>query len=169
MKKSLILLSAVFAAGAAHADEMSDAQTFVKKASMSNLLEIESSKLALEKAQDPEVKAFAQQMIDDHTKAGNALKAAISESGLNGLQPQTSLSEKEQEKMADLREESGEEFDEEYVELQEDAHDRAVELFEDYAEDGENAALQKFASSTLPTLKQHEDHADELDDEGFWD
>src|SRR5687768_6887579 len=51
-----------------------DAQTFVNEAASSGLYEVESSRLVAEKATDTEEKQFAQQMIDDHSKANDELK-----------------------------------------------------------------------------------------------
>lgn len=48
--------------------EVTDPAQFASIASVSNMFEIESSKLAREKASSDEVKAFAEQMIADHTK-----------------------------------------------------------------------------------------------------
>ena len=55
------------AAATAQASTIS-ARDFVHKASIANQFEIESSQLALDKAQSSEVKSFAQRMVDDHTK-----------------------------------------------------------------------------------------------------
>src|SRR5688572_21221293 len=141
MKKShlfaLLLLTSSFAPNAYAFGELTT-EEFVTKASVSNLFEIESSKLALEKATDPKVKAVAQQMITDHTKAGENLKAAVQEAKLPSALIATALDDKHLEKMADLREETGEDFDEEYIDQQEDAHDKAVKLFKKYSEDGES-------------------------------
>jgi predicted outer membrane protein len=46
---------------------------FLENAAQAGHLEVAGSKLALEKARDPDVKAFAQKMIDDHGKAGQQL------------------------------------------------------------------------------------------------
>jgi putative membrane protein len=54
------------------------AETFVKKTTVSNLFEIQSSQLALQKSQNEQVKKFAQMMVDDHTKAGKELKSTLS-------------------------------------------------------------------------------------------
>jgi putative membrane protein len=48
----------------------------------SNLAEIETGKLALEKSQSPEVKKFAQQMIDDHTQAQTELQKLAQTKGV---------------------------------------------------------------------------------------
>jgi putative membrane protein len=63
-----VLLAFRFSAFAA---ELRDAaQDFVDKAAVANTFEIDTSKLALKYAKGDDVKKFAQEMIDDHTKIG---------------------------------------------------------------------------------------------------
>lgn len=50
-----------------------DADDFVESASASGIAEIEAGKLALQKSISPQVKVFAQKMIDDHTAANSEL------------------------------------------------------------------------------------------------
>jgi putative membrane protein len=47
-----------------------DKATFVRAVGGATAFEIDSSKLAVEKATSKDVKKFARQMIKDHTKAG---------------------------------------------------------------------------------------------------
>src|SRR5438067_11290721 len=54
---------------------------FVKEAAMSDMLEIESSKIAQQKGNGPE-KKFAEQMITDHTKTSSELKSMANSSNL---------------------------------------------------------------------------------------
>lgn len=58
---------------AATAPAVTAPQRFADMAGSSNMFEIESSKLALETSQTQEVQEFAQQMIDDHTMAGEKM------------------------------------------------------------------------------------------------
>lgn len=154
---ALVAISPAYALGTPEPDE------FVKKASMSNLFEIESSKIALERSTNPDVKAFAQKMIDDHTAAGAKLSTAAATANVSGSIA-TALDEKHQKILADLRSEEADDFDDEYVDEQEDAHRKAVKLFEKYAEDGEEPALKSFAATTLPTLKDHKAQANDLEE-----
>ena len=67
-----------------------------------------------------------------------------------------------QRKLEKLKETKGEDFDKYYAADQASAHDDAVSLFERYARNGDNAALRKWASDTLPTLKSHQKMAHSL-------
>jgi putative membrane protein len=46
--------------------------------------------------------------------------------------------------------------------MQIEAHQKAVALFESYAAAGENEKLKEWANDTLPTLKEHLEHAQDL-------
>jgi putative membrane protein len=131
-----------------------DAEQFVQKAAVSNRFEIDSSQAALKAAESEDVKAFAQKMVDDHTKAGEELKSAVDEAGAE-IEIPNALDQEHEDKLAQLKAATGTEFDQQYVAMQTQAHDQAVELFSAYAEGGDNDALKAFAANTLPTLEEH--------------
>jgi len=136
------------------------AQDFVQQAAIGNMFEIESSKLALDHAQSAEVKTFAQRMIDDHTKAGNDLKAAVQSASIN---VPAELDQAHKDKLAKLQAASTD-FDRQYVDMQVSAHDDAVNLFQGFADNGDNPDLKQFAANTLPTLKDHQKMIHEISD-----
>lgn len=135
--------------------------SFVKTASVANMFEIESSRVALEKSQDQNIKNFAQEMINDHSKTGDNLKATLQSANIDA-QPSTTLDTAHQKKLNDLKNATGADFDRKYVQMQEDAHKEAVTLFQGYAQNGDNVDLKQFASDTLPTLEQHKSQIDSL-------
>jgi putative membrane protein len=47
----------------------------VNKAAVSDMFEVQSSRLALEKSNNSQIKQFAQKMVDDHTKVSNEMKS----------------------------------------------------------------------------------------------
>src|SRR5215204_3912759 len=80
MKKSLATIALVAVAGSmafAQQKAPTEATTFATKVAAANTFEIQSSQLANERAERSDVKSFAKQMIDDHTKAGQDFKAAV--------------------------------------------------------------------------------------------
>ncbi len=138
-------------------DKTPPAQEFVRQASIVNRFEIESSELALKKAKTEEVKSFAQQMVNDHTKTGEKLKQVLSFSR-SDIKPEQTLDTRHKMLMDKLQSASGESFDRQYIALQTDAHEEAVSLFSDYAQNGDNKPLKDFAAETLPALEQHLKH-----------
>jgi putative membrane protein len=107
--------------------EREELQKFVEKAAMSNMAEIELGRLAQERAQDPEVKQFAQMMIDAHTKAHSELQQAASGAGVT---IPSSLDEKHQKNQQKLSNLNGSEFDREYMKLMVKAHKDTQKLLE---------------------------------------
>lgn len=127
---------------------------FVATAPAANAFEIASSRLALEKSQNPAVRAFAEKMITDHTKIGEAFVAAFGKAG-TGLTPPDGLGPELGAIMDKLQSESGAAFDASYITAQTQGHQAAVGLFAGYAKGGDNAVLKAFAAETLPTIEMH--------------
>ena len=148
------------AAFSAYAKNMS-ANDFVQKASIANKFEIDSSHLALERSQNGDVKSFAQRMVDDHTTTGDKLKEVL-ESSKSQAEPADELDDKHQKLMDKLQRLSGRSFDSQYISMQNDAHKEAVKLFTEYSKHGKDPALKSFAAETLPTLKQHLNHVQQM-------
>jgi putative membrane protein len=123
------------------------------------MFEVESSKLAKEKAQGP-VKNFADQMVEDHSKTSQELKSEAEKANVsipNALDTST------QKKLDNLRTLNGQEFTKQYIEDQVSAHKDAVSLFQRYGKGGDNAPLKSWATTTLPTLQHHLDMAQNLE------
>ena len=158
LKSIPLILVAVLALAAGPALAKTSTPDFVKKAATANQFEIDSSKLALDKSQDDGVKTFAQQMVDDHTKAGDAMKDALA-SAKTKVSPLDKASEAKIDKLQKLQ---GAAFDRQYIKIQTAAHKDAVRLFTDYSRTGGDPSLKKFAGDTLPTLKEHLGHVTKL-------
>ncbi|WP_440984183.1 DUF4142 domain-containing protein [Shinella sumterensis] len=137
-------------------------EDFVKEASMSDMFEIESSKLALQKGGDA-TKAFAQQMIDAHQKTTSELKALLDGGKVKGM-PATAMSDAQTKSLEELRGLSGNDFDEAYQDEQEDAHEDAVDLFKRYGSEGDNPDLKAWAAKTVPALEHHLKMAEDLEE-----
>ncbi|GHD15120.1 DUF4142 domain-containing protein [Tianweitania populi] len=124
---------------------------FVEMVASSNMLEIESSKLAEKKSKDEDIQAFAKHMIKDHTKAGEDLKAT-------GQTPPIKYAPKHAAMMKLLENAEGKDFDALYIDMQTQAHMEAVMLFRTYAGSGDDEKVVAFAKNTLPALEMHMDH-----------
>jgi putative membrane protein len=105
--------------------ESSDLQQFVEKASIVNMAEIQLGQLAVERAQDPQVKQFAQTMIDDHTKAQEQLKTVAGSQNIPIPSALDSKHQKLHDKLAKLQ---GAEFDRAYMDAMVDGHKDAEKL-----------------------------------------
>jgi putative membrane protein len=155
MKKIILLyiLSGLgFGAVKAQApDPDTTARHFIILASIGNLQEIVSGKLAAQKAVDPAVRAFGKQMIADHSKAQAQLMQLVKAKGIN-IPPQATG---EQVAAPMLEKASGEDFDRVYIHMMAPDHRQTVIMFQNYALGGKDRDVKAFAQQTLPTLKQH--------------
>lgn len=134
---------------------------FVKQVAISDMFEIESNKLAQQKGNAAE-KAFASQMVSDHTKTSTELKALVSEGKVKAELP-TALDSSHQGKLDKLKAANERDFSSEFDSMQVSAHKDAVDLFERYAKGGDNGALKDWAGKTLPALQHHLKMAQDLD------
>jgi putative membrane protein len=149
--------------GDAAADVSRGDQDFVHDAAIAGMAEIDMARMALDRSRDANVKKFAQMMIDDHTKAGEALKAAAAAAAL--APPSDTLDETHMRLVNDLTQDKpGESFDADYMHMQVDAHNDAVKLFGDYVKNGKVPQVRSFAEATLPTLEMHKTRADSVAD-----
>lgn len=138
-------------------------RTFLEKAAQCNMLEIESSQLALDKGVSGNDRTFAKMMVEDHAKANRELADLCRDKGCSI--PST-LDAEDQRKLDDLRGLDGAAFTRAYHELQVKGHDKAIALFEDAARECENPQVRSFASRTLPTLREHRAALDKTSDSG---
>jgi putative membrane protein len=154
------------AAGLGAAAARGDAMTvagFARTAAMSDLYEMEASRLAEQKSQNAQVKQFAQHMLRDHGKTTNELKGMVPQiEGVSASQLPTSLDQQHQALMQQLQAAQGAEFDRTFARQQVQAHQTAVDLFRNYAQSGDHAQLKQWASRTLPSLEEHLREAQQL-------
>jgi len=135
----------------AFAADKIDADDFVEEVSAKGIAEVEGAKLALEKSNSPDVQAFAQKMISDHTAANMELARIASRKNIE-MSDEAELTTKAKKFVLEQRD--GESFDEAYAKNQVSAHEDTIELFQQAAvsDDPEIAA---FAKQTLPKLQNH--------------
>ena len=126
---------------------------------MNSQMEIKMSQLALNQSNNPQVKQFAQRMINDHTKASQDLMSIAQKKGLT---VGTALDEKQQKTIDDLASKSGADFDRAYMKETTKDHKKDIKAFEKEANKGQDPDLKSFASKTLPVLKEHETMAKNL-------
>jgi putative membrane protein len=116
--------------------------------------EVEFGKLAAEKATNPDVKAFGQQMVDDHGKANEKLMQIGQE---KSMKLPASMDTKQQAMYAKLKMLSGSAFDRAYVNSMVKDHDEDVREFTKEANSGADPKLKQFAADTLPVIQGHLD------------
>jgi putative membrane protein len=122
---------------------------FVKQVAISDLFELESSKLAEDKGNKPE-KDFASHMVTAHTKTSTDLKGLVSSGKVKAELP-TALDSSHQSKLDKLKGEGGKDFSSDFASMQVSAHKDAVSLFERYAKSGDNSESDHQSGDDRPT------------------
>ncbi len=139
-----------------------DTREFVTEAASSSMMEVELARLAQEKAQAQQVKDFAQMIANDHQQANQELQNLAQQKNINV--PQT-MKEDHREKMEDLREKTGSEFDKEYMDLMVEQHEKSIDKFESKQEEVQDPEVKNWVENTLTTLRQHKEQAEQINEQ----
>jgi len=164
MAASLVVLVVLVAQG--WADEkardakLNDAdREFVEKVGTCCNTEVKLSEMATKSASRAEVKEFAKVMVDDHTKGKQQFNEILKNKSIT---PPTTEAKNFKEVAERLSAAKGADFDAAYLEQMIKSHEEAIKLFETYSKDGNDADLKKWATTNLPTLKEHLEKAKKL-------
>jgi putative membrane protein len=130
---------------------------FAVTAADGGMTEVQISKLALTKSSNPDVTQLAQMMVDDHTKANDALKALAA---TKNITLPTTISDDSQKKYDKLSNESGKTFDKDYADRMVGDHKGTIDLFKAEADNGNDSAIKAWATAIIPTLEHHLEMAD---------
>ena len=137
-------------------------QAYVANAAMSDMYERESSQLAVSAGKSDKVKAFARQMIADHTATTAEVKKIVSDGNL-GITPPAQLDSRRQGLLDALKKAAPADFDRIYVQQQTVAHREALALHRGFADAGDNTPLKAFAAKTAPKVQMHLEMVEKID------
>lgn len=126
--------------------------TFAMKAAQGGMAEVKLGQMAADKATNPDVKAFGQQMVDDHSKANDQLKGVAQSENMT---LPTDVNAKQQAMYDKLSKLSGPAFDKAYVHDMVKDHEEDVKEFQKEANSGADPKIKDFANTTLPVLQGH--------------
>ena len=133
---------------AGHGGQAMNDQQFAQHAAMGGQKEVASSKFAAGKARHADVKALANKLVTDHTKANSELmtlmrtKKITPEKGGKG-EPES------------WRNQSGAAFDRAWLDHVIEHHEKDIAMFEAESNNGEDAELKAWAGQKLPALREH--------------
>ena len=127
-------------------------QTFASEAAIAGMAEVELGKMAMQQGSNAKVKSFGQQMVTDHTKAGDELKSIAKSKGM--MLP-TALDLPHQATRDKLAKLSGAEFDRAYMDAMVTGHQTVAKNMMTEANGGADSELKAFAAKTLPTVQSH--------------
>lgn len=155
------LLAVMMGVGMAHAQSLAKAdEKALKDMALANMAEVEAGNLALQKSQNTEVRAFAQQMVDDHSRGLDEVKAVAQ---AKGVMLPTELDAKHQALNSKLAAQSGDRFDRAYVEhAGVKGHREAKAIVAKAQTAGKDPDVKAVAAKLQPTIDQHIGHVQQL-------
>ncbi|HTH29231.1 MAG TPA: DUF4142 domain-containing protein [Sphingobium sp.] len=127
---------------------------YIPNAAVTDLYEIESSRIALRRAKSPRVKAFAQLMIRDHERTAANLKNFVASNPVNIALPKY-LDARRAAMIQNLSKASDAEFDAVYVGQQAAAHQEAMNLHKSFANRGDYPKLKSLAAAAAKLVEHH--------------
>jgi putative membrane protein len=134
-------------------------QTFIREASLGGRAEVEAGHLAGQRGSSPEVKEFARRMVADHSK-GNESLTPLAKS--YGVPLPKELDMDHQVMKGQLSKLQGAAFDKAYLQAQVIDHQKTAQLLEYEIGAGQSERVKAYASSMLPTVLDHLEHAQHL-------
>lgn len=127
---------------------------YVHQSAAADMFAAAAGRLALQKSQDPGIRAFAQQMIDVHGRSKARLEHALKAASPSVALPAT-LDGRHARELGELRSQSAAQFEARYLQTQILAHRNALDLQRAYAQSGDNGALKRLALERTPTVQRH--------------
>ena len=125
---------------------------FMTKAAQSDMTEIQTSKLALQKSQDKTVTDFAHHMIQDHTDSSQQLMQIAK---AKGFTLPKDVGQDNRPLLTKLKQTSGKNFNRAYLQGQVQAHTKTQAEYQKYLKQGQDPDLQAFASKISPIVAEH--------------
>jgi putative membrane protein len=122
-----------------------------------NLKEIEMGKMAEQKASSDEVRAYADQLVKDHTSADQMVIATAQKKGAHLRDYESGRREKTAEQK--LSAASGAQFDRLFLEQASADHKKLISQLQQEREDASDDDVEALIDKIVPILQQHHDLA----------
>ncbi|HTJ50846.1 MAG TPA: DUF4142 domain-containing protein [Cyclobacteriaceae bacterium] len=129
---------------------------FLVSAAETNLEEIELGKLAQQNSSLADVKELGKMIEEDHIKALKDLQALASSKQIT---IPTVLTDNGLDAVKKLKDKTGKDFDKDYCDMMVKGHKDAIDKFEKESTDATDADIRTWATSMVPALRTHLDHA----------
>jgi putative membrane protein len=160
IRSQLAFFTVIALCGPAYAQGLSAPEkAFVEKAAKGNLAEVELGKLASQKSNNAQVKAFGQQMITDHSKANDSLKPIADSAHVPWPTQLTGESKTVYDRLSKL---SGSQFDKLYVQTMAQDHQKDAAEYRTESTKVKDPQLKTYITQTLPVVEQHLNHIKQI-------
>jgi putative membrane protein len=125
---------------------------FFQEMAQANMAEVETGKLAQQKASSEEVKKFAEHMVQDH---GKMLQEQQTMAKAKGVSLPKQPKKEHQSALKKLQNASGEQFDRAYMEQMVKDHEKTLKLLQDASKKAKDPQLKQAAEKATPDVEKH--------------
>ena len=133
--------------------EPQDTMAFIPKAIKSNKEEIMLSQMALEKSTNPQIKALAQKMVNDHSQLVQQLQGLSGNS--QGVMPNMDSSSINTPQLQAYNNLTGIDFDRKWISDMIMGHRQAISDFRGELSKTTNTQLKTLITNALPAMQEH--------------
>ena len=127
----------------------------------SDMFEIESARLAQEKATSDGIKELAGMIVTDHTTSTEQLRTAAQQAQ-PPIDAQPQMNAEQQANLQALRSANGAQFDQAWLQQQLAAHQKALSIVQHYAQNGDVPSLKQHAESVTQPIQRHLERVQQL-------
>ncbi len=132
---------------------------FIRKAAESNLVEIQTAHIALQRSQNPQIRAFADKLVTEHVQANQQLQQIATAKGVDFPNSATTGKKHENQHLQNI---SPAKFDREVVDYWVKDHKEDIKEYDSAAKKAKDPQVKQYAAGQLPTLQQQLDSAKAL-------
>jgi len=134
-------------------------QEFVKSAAADNLFEIRLGEFIQQRVQDPQIKQFAQMLVQDHQQAQQQLKQAAQQAQ---IQVSEDLPQAKQAMLQEMQQKQGTDLETCFVFDQVGDHHKDLLKARYEAEKAQQPQIKQYAEQSVSTLRKHLREAEKL-------
>lgn len=136
-------------------------QRYFRDMAQDNMAEVQTGKLAQQRARSDEVKKFADRMVEDH---GKMLEEQRTMAKSRNMQMPKAPNKEQQAALKKLQGAKGEQFETAYMSEMVKDHERTVKLLEEAAQKVEDSELKAMVEKATPVIEEHLKMAKEISD-----
>jgi putative membrane protein len=137
--------------GSSQADVRAD-RKFIREVAADNMLEISLGELAAQRAQNVNVKRFAQRIVADHRRQQDAWMSMVAR---NDQEMTPGMGKNHRKKLEKLQKVSGREFDRAFMTQMVQDHKDYIDYFEREGRSAHSSQVRQLVERDLPGMKNH--------------
>jgi putative membrane protein len=141
------------------AQNAGDKESIIKESAKMNMATEKFAELANEKAQNPQLKQYAQKLAQDHKKSQQELEKIAQK---HNVTLPTALDDKCQQEISRMQGLSGQEFDREFAKGAIEGHAMAVAHLQQASSATTDTDLRQYTQSLLSKVKEHQREGREI-------